>query len=357
MKARPPLAIAISDLEFFLVQIECRGLERPVGSLLVRLAGDTGEEGWGEAPPGWRPGELEARREALLPALSGRSAFDVEELLGLESLASPPVRCAVEMASWDLIGRALGQPLCNLFGGRYRRRVPLAGRLPELPAARTAQLARELVERGFHTQTITSCGEVEGDVRAVAAVRQATGGRTRLQLDAASRYGERSARDLCAELEYEGLQFVLDPLDTAELHPVATLSRQTSVPLAVKRAIRRPADVLAAVRCGAAPYVVADLAQVGGLVAARKCSTVAEAGSIQAILGGGPWLGVGTAAMLHLTAALPALAQPNECSYYQLQDDVLREPLEIIDGMIDVPQTRGLGVEVVRAKVERYQVG
>ena len=94
----------INDLEFHLVEIGCTGLAQPVRSLLVRLTTDSGLEGWGEAGVAWRLGELSARRDALLPVLAGRSIFDIEELHTLEALAPPPLRAAVEMACWDLVG-------------------------------------------------------------------------------------------------------------------------------------------------------------------------------------------------------------------------------------------------------------
>jgi len=70
----------------------------------------------------------------------------------------------------------------------------------------------------------------------------------------------------------------------------------------------------------------------------------------------GPSLGIATAAMLQLAAATVAFSGSNECGHHQLHDDLLTEPLEIVDGMIAVPQAPGLGIEVDRAKVERYQV-
>ena len=73
----------ISDLEFYLVEIGCVGQEPPVRSVLVRLATDTGEEGWGEAQMSWQSGELAGRRNALLPILAGRSVYDIEDLHGL----------------------------------------------------------------------------------------------------------------------------------------------------------------------------------------------------------------------------------------------------------------------------------
>ena len=350
------MSITIADLELFLVEIGCVGQEPPVRSLLVRLVTNEGLEGWGEAQTSWRAAEVPARRDALLPILAGRSIFEIEDLLGLGALRSAPLCCAVEMASWDLIGRTTRQPLCHLFGGGYRRRIPLTLRLSTAPARDSAQLARELYEQGFHSQVLSSCGNLERDVETLAAIREVLPQGAELRLDAAENYAMEAARDLCRELEGIGLQLVLDPLNTRDLNQVASLRRQTSVPLAVWRGMHSPADVLAVVRSGAAPFVVTDLQRVGGMVPARKCAAIAQAAGLGASLASGPSLGVGIAAMLHMASATPAYCGCNECGHHHLQDDVLAEPLEITDGMIAVPQGPGLGVEVDRGKVERYQL-
>ncbi len=346
----------ISDLELHLVEIGHTDSDRPVRSLLVRLQTDAGVAGWGESAVKWRTAELAPRRDTLLAELAGRSIFDMEELHTLDVLASAPLRSAVEMACWDLVGLTVAEPLCHLLGGGYRRRIPLAVRLPAAAGGRVAQVARELAEQGFHCQIVTSCGRVRADLQTLRAVRESVADRAELRLDGVAQYDVETAREICRELESSALQFFLDPLHTPELYPMASLRRQTSVPLAVCRAIHGPADVLASVRCSAAPSVVIDPRLVGGIVPAQKCAAVADAAGVGALLGGGPSLGIGTAAMLHLAAATPAFSGCNESAYPQLRDDVLAEPLEIIDGMIAVPQTPGLGVEVDRAKVERYQV-
>jgi len=98
----------INDLEFSLVET-CRvDTQQPVRSVLVRLTTDSGMEGWGEAAIGWRAGELAARRDAMLPLLVGRNVFDIEELHAAEPLGSAPLRCALEMAFWDLAGWTTG---------------------------------------------------------------------------------------------------------------------------------------------------------------------------------------------------------------------------------------------------------
>jgi len=358
----------IDELEFYAVEVARRMSDRPVRSLLVRMTTASGLEGWGESPIDGPVAWFEARREAVAAVLAGRSIFDIEELHTLRVLADRTLRCAVEMACWDLVGRTMGQPLCHLFGGGYRSWIPVAVRLSaERPdhsqrPDHIVQLARELAEHGFHCQIVPSTGRPESDLQTLLAVRQGVGDLAELRLDGAARYDIAQARQLCSELESVGLRFFLDPLcrvdskEGASLEEIASLGRQTNLPLAVWRAIGGPADVLAMVRCGAAPYVVIDLGQVGGLNPGRKCATVAEAAGVTVLLGGRPSLGIATAAMLQLAASAPTFSSSNECAYHQLQDDVLADPLEIVDGMIGVPQSPGLGIEVDRAKVERYQV-
>ncbi len=351
----------IHDIEFFLISSGLGGESQRPPCLLVRVSGGSGLEGWGESALVWRPGELVARRESLRAVLAGRSVYDVEELHTLEALWPPPIRAAVEMAVWDLMGRALGQPLCNLLGGYYRRRIPVSvplkgsGVFAPPDKRLPTPFIRELSEQGFHTLTIESDGRTDDDLQHLRAIRELLGERIALRLDGRGLFDLEGARDLCAELEYDGLQFFLDPIKTGEIHPVAVLGRQTNVPLAVWRAIRSPADVFSAARCGAAPFVVIDLEQLGGIVPARAAAAVASAAGMVPVLGGRASLGVAAAAMLHLAAALPAFSTENEIAVGRLRESVLAAPLEIAGGMAAVPESPGLGVEVDRAKIERRQ--
>ncbi|MBN1909946.1 MAG: mandelate racemase/muconate lactonizing enzyme family protein [Pirellulales bacterium] len=350
------MPIKINDLDLLLVELPCEAGPDVARCLLARLTSDSGLEGWGEVPSAWKAEELASRREMLLSVLPGRGLFDVEDLLRLDVLAEPALRCAIEMACWDLIGQALKQPLCHLWGGNYRRRVPLAVRLPQAGPDETSRLARELAEQGFHSQVLTSTGNPADDARLVTEARRATSDRAELRLDGCQGYDLATARDLCAELEYERLACFVDPLQASTLHDVAALGRQTSVPLGVCRAIGRPADVLVLARTEAGRFALIDPARVGGLAAVRRCAAVAEAGGLSAALACGPSPGVAAAAMLHLAASTPVLASANECAYQQFREDLLTDPLEILDGMVAVPQSPGLGVRPEREKLERFQI-
>jgi len=346
----------IAELELFLASMPRTENVDAVRSLVIRLVTDGGLEGWGEVPVGWRTDELSSRGAVLRAAIVGRTVFDVEEMLTLDVLRNAPIRCAVEMAAWDLIGRRADAPLCYLFGGCYRRRVPLAIRLHGEHPRQAGKLAAELAQQGFHTQVLTTTGRLDEDMAAFRAVREAVGDRAELRLDGAERFDMETARDLCAELEFDSIEFLLDPLNTRQLHAAAALGRQTTVPLGISRSIAGPSDVLAVVRSGAARFVVLRLPELGGLLAVRKAAAVAEAAGLKTLACTGPSLGIATAAMLQLAAALPVLDGCNECAYPQLQDDILTEPLELVDGLLTVPQLPGLGIAVDRAKLEHYQV-
>ena len=345
----------INDLEFYLVRIE-RSDAPPACSLLACLTTDSGEQGWGEARVAWKASELAARREALLAVLAGRSVFDIEELLCLEVSAEPPLRGALEMASWDLIGRIVDQPLCHLFGGSYRQRIPLAVRLPQRLSHGADHLARELAEHGFHSQIVTATGDVDRDVQTLTDAVEGAGDRAEVCLDGDGRFQLESARQLCSRLADDQMAFFMDPLPAGDLAAVASLARQTNVPLAVSATVQSPGDVMAVARCGAARSVVVNSNQVGGLLATRKCAAVAEAAGLLVSLAEEGSVGVALAAMLQLAASTPSFSGANRCDYHQLHDDVLADPLEIVDGMIAVPQSPGLGVQVDRTKVDRYQV-
>jgi muconate cycloisomerase len=346
----------VGDLELILVELPRAGGTQSVRRLLVRVTTDSGVEGWGEADTDWRPSELAPRRDLLLSVLAGRSVFDLEELLLLDSLAPPTLACALEIALWDVIGRIAEQPICNLLGGAYRKRVPLAARLGMTPSNETVPQARELVDLGFHVLVLSSCGHGKRDLDHLAALQEQVADRVELRFDIGGDLGADVASELCRGLRADTVQFVQDPLGSWDFAAVAALRRRCRVALCIARGIDRPSDVLALVQQQASDYVLFRPEVLGGITKTRCCTAIAEAAEVTAGLSTPPSLGITTAAMLHLAAATPALAIGNECGCHDLDDDLLVESLLPESGMLSVPQGPGLGVEVDRAKIDRYQV-
>jgi L-alanine-DL-glutamate epimerase-like enolase superfamily enzyme len=348
--------MTINDLELFMVERPSDTTDPSICSMLIRLVTETGLSGWGEAVVPWRTSELTARRDVLLPILTGRSVFEIEELLGQQSLRPRPLQAAVEMACWDLIGHIAGLPLCCLFGGQYRGRIPLGVRLHGASIEQVLQLSREMADQGFKWQTLSATGRMSSDEDVVTALDEAIGDRIELRLDGRRTYNPEQALELSRRLEDRRLVFFLDPLAEGRLDQVAALRRQTSIPLAVARSVEKPSDAIALVRGGVASNTVIDIQRVGGLASARKCGTIAEAGKIGASLCAGHSLGIATAAMLQLAAATPGFTGCIECTRHTPSDELLAESFSFVDGMIRVPQGPGLGIEVDRAKIEQHQV-
>ncbi len=344
----------LADLELFLVELPAG--DGAIRTLLVRLVDETGREGWGETRPVWQAGELAARRNALLAVLAGRAIYDVEAMLADDILSDRVVACGVEMALWDLIARAAGKPLCHLFGGAYRTSVPVAIRLWPGNVEAVVHWARTFAAQAIGVQTISSSGSPEGDLQLVAALREACQHRVEFRLDARGIFDARSAARLCAELEPGSVALVLDPLPDEQADRLSAVRLRARVPLGCSATIHGPRDVMALARTGNARFAMIDPTRVGGLLRARDCATVAEAAGLGAgvrLLGTS---GLALAASMHLAAATPSLGGGHECSFPQLHDDILSEPLRTGEGMLNVPMAPGLGVQVDRDKVEWYQL-
>jgi L-alanine-DL-glutamate epimerase-like enolase superfamily enzyme len=346
----------INDLEFSLVEIERSDGGKPVRSLLVCLSTDSRLEGWGEAPVTWRIGEFGQRREALLASYAGRSVFDVEELLRLDVVDDPSLRAALETAIWDLIGKVVGQPIHNLMGGGYRTRIPVVARVPVGSPDETARASRDLIEQGFHTQIVAATGDARQDAQVVRSVLEAAGDQVEIRVDGGGKFAPAAAERFLLDVDDCGVHFLLDPLPPHQWSEMAHLVRRTDVPMAVSAGVRSPRDVMAMARAGAASFLVVSPIRVGGLGAARRCAIVANAAAMSSSLDLRPSAGVAAAAGIQLAASSPCFASGNECDHALLVDDVLVDPLRIVDGMVALPQAPGLGVAVDRAKVERYQV-
>jgi muconate cycloisomerase len=342
----------VGDVELFLIELPAG--DTAVRSLLLRVTADSGHEGWGETRLPWRPGELPARRKALLAALAGREVHDIEAVLALDLLADAPLACGVEMALWDLVARAARQPLCHLLGGAYRPSIPLAVRLPAGPLENVAHWSRAFWAQGIATQTVAGAGTVESDLQVVAALGEACGQHVQFRLDCGGRYDRRAAAELVARLAPDSVEFVADPLAGARPEELAELRAAARVPLCACAEVRAPRDVVTLQ--AAVSHVAIDPARVGGLNRARWAAAVADAAGISAVLQTGATSGLATCAALQFAAATLSFTGALECSQPKLHDDILVDPLRTVDGLLAVPLAPGLGAQVDRDKVDWYQV-
>lgn len=344
----------ISDLELFNVRIARGERAAPAQATLVCVTAGDGRQGWGEMPLVWRQGQLSLRREWLLALLAGRSVFAISEIFADNVVELPAVCCAIETALWDIIAQVAGEPLCNLWGGMYRTHIPLAVRVAAADAQGLPQAVGELVDHGYRALVLSASGEADDDAQCVQSLRQQIGRHPEIFVDAGGLFTADAALRLCAALSPDTVKCIADPVQGSDIAAAGSLARLTPVPLALARTIVSEAGVLAAIRSGGLRGVVLSPWRLGGWLAVQRAAAVAAAGGMSIAIDTSGSVGIATAAMLQLAAALPCLDQNHHTDYPRLADDVLARPLEIADGAAALPQLPGLGVQIEREKIEAH---
>ena len=299
---------------------------------------------------GWLIGEDPFRIEHLWRVMYNGSRFPGGSI-GNAALSG------IEIALWDLKGRALGRPVYELIGGRCRDRVRvyrgIGGATPEALAAE----ARRAVLEGYTAVKMAPqppdsekmpWGVVLRDTaRRMEAVRKAVGDAVDVGLDPHARIFEPyKARELIEAVRPYRPLFVEEPLRPENIPALAALRREVGVPIATgemlytKYAFR---DILAA---GAADILQPDLLICGGQLEAKKIAAMAEAHYVN-IAPHSPLGPVSTAVSVHFAASTPNFLileyQPDQSGPSR---DLVRKPLALEDGHIRIPEQPGLGIEL-----------
>jgi D-galactarolactone cycloisomerase len=279
---------------------------------------------------------------------------------------------AVEVAVWDLVGKALGTPLWQLLGGRSPRLRAYASSGELLDPGERVERCLALLERGVGAVKLRfHRGDWRQDVEVVSAVREAVGDRMAIMVDANQGWrmpGDREPRwDLataaaCARaLEPLEVTWLEEPLRTDDPDGYAALRACTGLRLAAGELVRSGAEARDLVVRGRIDVLQCDVLFVGGIGGCRRLAALAD-------LHGAAWSphtwsnGLGLLANLHAALAFstaPYVEVPYDPPAWseERRDWLLPEPLAIAaDGTIAPPPGPGLGVELDLGALERYRV-
>jgi len=266
------------------------------------------------------------------------------------------LKSGVEMALWDIRGKAVGLPLADLMGGRIRDEVEVAACMGIASYDRAREMAAWYVEQGFTALKTKAGADMQEDLDMVRGIRDAVGNRLRLRIDPNCAYSREQSAELGRRLEEYELEYLEQPLPVAPLSDAAWLRSQTRAPIALNESVTDPASVIRIIQAGAAAFILPDTHIAGGLQPCIDIGRICAAAGIPCIMHCGHDLGPKTAAMVHVAASGSAYSMPNDSTYYGLEDDVITERIEIVNGRIRVPDRPGLGIEVDRDRLERYRV-
>ena len=319
-------------------------------ALIVRIDGDDGLVGWGEGT-----GTLEGDVDELL---RGHHVADTEAaVLKLEQagIGRGPIS-GIEMAMWDLFGKAVDLPVCRLLGGGVvRDRVDFCACMGLKEPTASAATARTYLEQwGFRYLKTKAGRDLEEDLRIAAAIQREIGDEAALRPDANSGYGPDEATNAMEGMLELGVHLFEDPC-TAEHLDLLARFREMGMRIFVNMGVTTADELVDVLRAGAADSVMPDTPAAGGIFRVKKVAETAAAWGVSALTHCAHDLGLKTAAITHIAACTPGLSGANDTCYHGLSDDVLTEPLQFEGGALRVPMAPGLGVEVDPGKVEKYR--
>lgn len=347
---------------------------------LLRVSTDAGIDGWSEIETQPHvlkavidaPGDGSGMFEGLGRLLIGEDPFDIEKLwhrlytgtiyYGRRGVVLQAIS-GIDLACYDIMGKALGQPIHALLGGAKRDRVTAyASTLFRDTPAAMADASRKYMSQGFKAVKFGWGGfgkDAAKDVALVGAAREALGMTRTLLIDAGWTLPRtvQETIELCRRVEPFDPFWIEEPCHPEEYGAYRAVAEASPLRIAAgeQEGTTWGFDLL--INQGKVDVAQPDLSRCGGFTVAKQVITMAGAAGIEVCPHA--WQSdLLTAASLHFNAVLPeALFQEFNVCEDPISRSLTKSPLKLADGLLAVPQGPGLGVEVNLETVNRYRVG
>ena len=341
--------------------------------VFLKLTTDEGIEGVGECnTPSFRERTLvRLINELSEPFVLGSDPFDIERLwdtlyTGVHGfhhpgIVSTQVIAAYEMACWDIVGKALDQPVYNLLGGKYRDKVRAYTYMYEWhapsPAERAGEAAARLLDQGFTAMKFDPIPPITPAPREVSleelrytdavlnSVRQAVGDKADILVGTHGQLNTHSAIRFARVLEqYDPLWFE-EPVPPENMTEMARVAQHTTIPIATGERLCTKHDFSALLEKQAAQVIQAHVG-LNGVLELKKIAGMCEAHYAQIA----PWMYCGPvagAANIQVDVCTPNfLLQEGIETWSGFHAEILKEPIRWEKGYIIPPTRPGLGIEL-----------
>jgi D-galactarolactone cycloisomerase len=347
---------------------------------LVEVATDAGVSGWGEAfAQGLEPPEIAATiiDKALKPLVLGADPLDTEVLwhrmyhmtrdYGRKGSVVAAIS-ALDIAFWDIAGKAYGVPVYRLLGGAFRASVqPYATGFYRVKGQGEAgQLGEEALmhfEAGFRAMKVKLGYGVDDDLSVMREIRRALGERrVTLMVDTNHAYGRAEALRLGQALEEYDLRWYEEPVVPEDLAGYRELRSKLRVAIAGGENEHTLYGFGELLSTRAVDVAQPDIGSCGGFTACRHIIALAQAHGIE--VNPHVWgSAVVQAASLQLIAALPVTHHSlfardpileYDRSSHPFRRELITQPIELVEERVPIPSTPGLGIEVQRTALARY---
>ncbi len=351
---------------------------------LVKVTTDKGLVGYGEAKAavgsaGTCASLVEVVRRDLRPILLGQDPRNIGRLwemmyngtrdhyalargrafpiLGRRGLTIAAMS-GVDMALWDLLGKALDAPVVQLLGGPIRAIMPAYASGGWADADNIGAQLQSYIDRGGFRAVKMRVGVMDGDVATsvarVRAARAGVGPKVDIMVDAHGTYSVPEAKRFCRELEDVGLRWFEEPINADNRHGTAEVRATTSIPIAAGESEFTRFDFRDLIEVHAVDVLQPDLAICGGITEGRRIAALADAHQLE--LAPHCW-GSALSFMAGVTLAFTSAAAviiEFSLGANPLLHELVEEPMVVTDGVLTPPTRPGLGVTPRPAFIEKY---
>ena len=342
---------------------------RQADNVLVRIETDTGLVGWGEAAsaPVMTGETLESIVTAvhyLTPALHGRAPADIDGALAAmdgRMYGNHGAKAAIEIALHDLTGRAAGQPVHALLGGRKRSRMPLLGVVGGGDQDGDLRDAEKKKAEGFTAYKIkVGIDTPANDAARTRAICAVLGRGLLISADANQGFSTDEALSFVRAVDGCGLDFFEQPVmadDLAGMAAVAAAAATAGIAVGADEGIHSLDDIRRHAERKAACGVSLKAIKLGGLRAlvdaGRLCDSLGMSVNISCKTGESSIAGAGA---LHAASVIPGIAWGLTLTHIGLAEDVTAQPVVTSKGHADSLDRPGLGIDVDEDRVRRHRV-
>ena len=362
--------------------------------VFVSVDTDEGIRGWGECTDYIANTQLVRGIEAVKPFVVGSDASHIEEIwqrifhiysdLNGRGFVSHLIS-GIDIALWDIKGKALGKPIYDLLGGPVRESVPVYTHVSDTSQGDTFEEhlegmmedARQTKAAGYQAiktdpfpsrreygrfrgasmvERIDPAGMAQA-VRWMEGLREAVGDEYELMVDAHARFDVASAIEACRNLEHIGLVWLEEPIHVENHNALKHVRENVNVPLCIGERHFTRWDYWQIINDRLVDYIMPDVAWCGGISELRRIAAMAEVGYIRVSPHDalGP---IAIAASFQLCMTIPNLYR-EECVHHWFPAfEQLIEPMfDVRDGNIHPNGRPGLGIDFNEEVMERYRVG
>lgn len=352
------------------------GDDAPVPTALVRVEGEDGYFGIGEASPMLGGDDaLSVLSRLIAPKVVGSDLFEhvvtVETLsqglvkLGHNAILSAAI-AAIDIALWDLKGKVLGRPIHQLLGGAWRKTLPLYSSIGG-NADRSVDEVLRIVEQRVQSEQPAAVKlrlnaprtkldlDIPGDIAKARAVRKMLGDDFRLGFDANSAYSSGGAMRVGRELEELGFEWFEEPLPPYHVAAMGQLAQRLSIIVSAGEqtySLQGVKELIDAGLCMVQP----DVIKMGGITGLMQCSALCSAHGVE-LVPHQTQPTIGHLANLQVVSTIMHSTKPIELADgWERGDAAFVNPSRSTNGHFTLPMTPGLGAEIDLAALERQTI-